>query len=177
MPWWIPIVTAVAAGIILFFLLPTLEPARSKLLSWVGIKKPASAQVVPEKPVLPPTQTEEVPSSAIVDPGMIYAAIRQAPVLQRREVAKHYEGIKVEWTGKLFTITELPAGKLRITACWSTRFTESFVFEVNVADYPGIGLLKDDDPIRVKGTIKDVEIPYPINLKDVTLVEYGVLKK
>lgn len=181
MPWWIPIVTAVAAGIILFFLLPTLEPTRTKFLVWIGIKKPVKEHIKPvqEPPPAsaPANPVIEVSSTPAIDPGMIYAAIDQTPLLQRSEAVKHYIGIKVDWTGKLISLHPRPDGKIKVAVGWKDRALQCFDFFVTPEECPGVGLLKSDDPIRVMGTISEIELPYPIHLKDATLVEYGMLKK
>jgi hypothetical protein len=179
LPWWIPIFTAITAGIILFFLLAALEPARHKLLGWIGIKQPIVKGELPasDKPSLPAPSIEPVAENPVIDPGQINSTIQATPILQRSEAVKHYVGIKVDWAGKLIGLDKKPNGLIKISVGWRERIFLCFEFEVDPADYPGIGLLKADDPIRVRGTIKEVVLPYPILLNDVTLVEYGILKK
>ena len=169
MPLWLEIVTGVVitvvAGIILLFLLPILEPTKQKFLGLIGAKSVKEQAIVkPELPVSdkPVLQTALVPSpeankpvpertvGPAVDPGQIYSAIKSAPLLQQEEVAKHFIGVKVEWSGNVAIIKVKPTGMIWIVANWNDQLMRSFEFEVNPPDCPGIGLLKDHDVVRVR---------------------------
>ena len=183
MPWWIPVVAPILAAIVTFFLLPALEPSRQKFLRWIGIR-PAKEPIMVKSEIphanppaaaatllAPPAPAPTV--GPAVDPGMIYAAMDAAPLLQQRDAVKHFVGLKVDWSGTLKNIFKTGTETVYINVAWNNELVKCFTFEVDEKDYPGLGLLKDKDRIRVIGTIKDVEIPYPIRLKNVTMVEYG----
>jgi hypothetical protein len=188
MPWWvIALVAPVVVAIFLFFFLGVLEPARDKLLGWIGIKHAKEQAVVKVEPSIsekPAVQVSsgsatdsnksagERPVGLIVDPDQICSAIKSAPLLQQDEIGKHYIGIQVDWPGEVAIIKRHSNGMAWIVAYWKGKHMRSFEFEVDPDDYPGISVLEDGDVIRAKGTIEWAKLS-SIGLRDVTLLEYG----
>lgn len=162
MALWIPIIAGLVVGIVLFFVLPFLEKPRQKVLGLLGLNPKREE----------PRTTMVTPNFIGPSPSDITQAICNVPLLQQDDAAKHYVGIRVEWTGELSGISRTGAGMVRLNVInWRQDDWNSFSFEVNSADYPGIGLLKDGARIRVTGYIKMAN-SFHIELRDAILLLY-----
>lgn len=163
----------VLAGVILFFILPTLEKPRQKFLSWIGIRRKIETQKSEE---LKPTPLAEVPCVPLVDPIEALKDIGAQPLLQQSGMAKHYLGMRIDCVGGLYSINE--RGKkeveLRVYVRPKGLYGQgaTLSFKIDPTLYPGLGLLKDDDLVRVSGIIEKL-IPPGIWLSEVKLISYG----
>jgi len=84
----------------------------------------------------------------------IMDSIENAPLLQQPDVAKHYIGLKISWEGYLVGASRTERGLVRLTIQPKDITVGSIIlFDVDPSRYPGIGLLKQGDTIRVEGTI------------------------
>jgi len=129
-------------------------------------------QPISETPIpAPPQQELPKPPSKSLSPQQINEALDNIPFLQKPEIAKHYIGIKVSWEGYLSTIGKSQkGGNIRIFLAYP-EWTRLIVFEVNLNDYSGLGLLNKGDPIKVEGVIDSVG-DSSIELKDATIISY-----
>jgi hypothetical protein len=179
----------ILVGIILFFVLPALEKPRQKFLSWLGIKskdetrrseellqaRPASESILP-----PPAEEAEqvlpsdLPGIPLADPNELIEDIESRAFMQQPDVAKHYLGMRINCIGEVARIDPPENDEVRFYV-WR-RGTHGrgagLIFNVNKMLYPGLGILKNSDPIRVSGIIEKVSIPN-IYLRDVKLIGYG----
>ncbi|MBE3102286.1 MAG: hypothetical protein IMZ47_08480 [Firmicutes bacterium] len=155
---WLLVTPPILAGVVLFFVLPFLEKPRQDFLDLFGIN--------PGK-----EESKSVSEFPCPGPFEVLDDIENAPLLQQDEVAQHYVGIQVDWTGQLVGIEKKDGGMLKLQVCLNRRFARTVCFfaEVNAADYPGIGLLKTGDKVRIKGYIKSATWGL-INLRDATLI-------
>lgn len=111
-----------------------------------------------------------------LDPMRILKEVVDAPLLLQKETAKRYYGIRVEWSGELYTSWE--AGKNRVTLQFSVppgemgRFKgPSVAFDVDPKRYPSLNLLKDGSVVRFQGVVAKIDFDI-IYLKDVKLLEW-----
>jgi len=158
---WMLVLPTIIGGVVLFFVLPFLETPRRLVMGMFGInpgrEESKSISAVPEIPCPGPFE--------------VSADIENAPLLQRDEVAKQYVGIQVDWTGKLSNIDKLDADRLDLQVCVTRSWvgTVCYFAEIKSVDYPGIGLLKAGDRIRMQAYIKDAH-PGRINLRDAKII-------
>ena len=155
---WMIFLPTIVGGVVLFFFLPFLEKPRQDFLGLFGIS-------------LGKEEPKAVSEFPCPEPSAVINDIGNAPLLQQDEVAQHYVGIQVDWTGKLFGVEKIDADMLKLQVCIVSMFARSICFfaEVKSADYPGIGLLKTGDNVRIKGFIKKANSNW-IDLRDATLI-------
>jgi hypothetical protein len=123
----------------------------------------------------PSSLTSDLPTTPVMKAEEILRSITSAPLLQQAELAKHYLGIHVDCWGALVNAdTDKPGKVAMMILCNSApnSFPCFVWFEVNLDDYPGLGLLHDGDPIRVSGTFDSISIS-TVNLKNARLLTYG----
>jgi hypothetical protein len=127
--------------------------------------------VIDSPPPPPPALLVETSS---LDPQAIIKAIESAPLLQQGDIEKHYRGMRVEWTGELISAKKRNKGEVTLLILCGSRssFSPGVMFDIDPAEYPGLGLLRSRDSIRVSGVIRKVEHQI-IELKDVRLLAYG----
>lgn len=179
---WALIVAPLVVVVISFFVLPILEKPRDKFLRWTGIRQRKSAAIVEmpkDSATIQPANTGiSVQTLATrLDAVEIAKAIRSAPLLQQPEISKHYVGIRIECDGELGNIDKLTDKKVRVLISvyppsGKLAETVSVFFTMELKDYPGFGLLKYDDPIRVSGIIEKAE-PRSLFLIDPKIISYG----
>jgi len=104
----------------------------------------------------PPKQEPDILATSL-SPGKIIKEVESAPFLQRPDISKQYEGIKVSWKGKLCNANKINEKNIRlyITVTEEKGYTSIF-FNVNPKQYPGIGLLREGHEILVEGRIERV---------------------
>jgi hypothetical protein len=159
-------------------LLPN-KPSQSDLPS----KLPHEVVIPPQVPtqvVIPPQPAPikvPLPDTPPIDPEVIIKTIRTAPLLQQPEIVKHYYGIRVEWTGRLFSIDKWDDSESDVTlsiGCGSKYSYVQVYGKIKPTDYPGLGLLRRDDPIRISGVIDDIDYGLGcLGLRDMRLVSYA----
>lgn len=102
-------------------------------------------------------------------PEAVVNAVKSVPPLQRKDVAKHYKGIRVQWSGTVENIMELSSSS---DVFISLRSNESkyvsIAFTVNPANHKGLSLINIGHTINVEGDIKDAD-RYIITLNNVQL--------
>lgn len=104
----------------------------------------------------PPKQEPDILATSL-SPGKIIKEVESVPFLQRPDISKQYEGIKVSWKGKLCNAKKINEKNIRlqITVTEGKDYTSIF-FNVNPKQYPGIGLLREGHEILVEGRIEEV---------------------
>ena len=112
-----------------------------------------------------------------LDPRRIVKEIADAPLLHQKEIAKRYYGIRVEWSGELYSSWKV--GKKRASLQLSVPPGEmgrlkgpAVEFEVDPKHYPGLNLLKDGSVVRFQGVVAKISSFEIISLKDVKLLEW-----
>jgi hypothetical protein len=85
----------------------------------------------------------------------VYSTIRDAPVLQQPEVAKHFKGIRVKWNMRLSYAFKSGNGQVRMAL--ENEHYHTAVLDVDPDVHPGLGLLRKGDSVQVEGTIEDVD--------------------
>jgi hypothetical protein len=112
----------------------------------------------------------------LFDPFEAVRIISAAPILQQDGIAKHYEGIRVDWTGTLDYLAKWLDKKLRLDIeMWSKDSPPkraAVAFYVLPTEYTGLGLLKKGDSIRVSGIIAHAS-SVGFTLKEAKLISYG----
>ena len=131
-----------------------------------GLSLGMTLQEVIDSP--PATPSSRPPETLPLEPQAIIKAIKSAPFLQQSDLAKHYVGIRVEWAGKLIS-AEKRENKVQLLLMTGHV---GISFEVNPADYPGLGLLREDAAVRVSGIIESVNENF-IKLKEPRLLTFG----
>lgn len=112
------------------------------------------------------------PATSSIAPDSVLNAVTSAPLLQQPDIAKHYCGVRVDWTGTLISARKRKEGEVSLLIrCGSGSSAPAVSFDINPNDYPGLGLLQREDPIRVSGIIDGIQYEI-IDLKDVRLVTY-----
>jgi hypothetical protein len=111
-----------------------------------------------------------------LDPMRILKEVADAPLLHRKEIAKRYYGIRVEWSGEVYFISEVWKNRVRLELSVPPgemgRFKgPSVVFEVDPKHYPGLNLLKDGSVVRFQGVVAKIASEI-ISLKDAKLLEW-----
>jgi len=166
------ILAPIIVGIVLFFVLPILEKPRQKFLRWIGIRHKIETQKSEE---LKPTSLAEAPDAPLVDPIEVVKDVGAQPLLQQAGMAKHYLGMRIDCIGELYEIRERHKEvELSVRVGPKERYGQAVgvIFKIDPALYPGLGLLKDHDPVHVSGIIKEVSLPV-ILLREVKLISYG----
>jgi hypothetical protein len=99
----------------------------------------------------------------------ISAAYNNAPPLQRPDISKSYEGIRVQWEGE-FSSAWHSGENYRISIRVPPgRFSQSHARgEVPAESYPELRTIREDQPVRITGTIAKVE-SYSVELSDIDL--------
>jgi hypothetical protein len=140
-----------------------------KFIKWLLRKRKNSSFTNSRSTAQTAVQAEPV-AFAGPDPFEIVRVIGNAPLLQQDEIAKHYIGIPVDCIGKLRSIQKTGGDILKLQiSVYRKNESVDFFFEVNSANYPGIGLLKAEDNVHVKGYIKAAN-PNWITLRDAKLI-------
>ena len=167
------ILAPIIVGIVLFFVLPILEKPRQKFLRWIGIRHKIETQKSEE---LKPTLLAEIPDAPLVDPIEALKDIRAQPLLQQSGLAKHYLGMRIDCIGRLSSIDERDKKEVELRVYVSPKEFlgrgAMLLFKIDSALYPGLGLLKDDDPVHVSGIIERL-VPPSIWLSGVKVISYG----
>lgn len=70
---------------------------------------------------------------------------------------RQYAGIRVSWEGTLVNVTKTGQDSVRIALVQQRLKDGAIVFDVAPSAYPGLGLLKQDATIKVRGVIKSVD--------------------
>jgi len=139
--------------VILLFLFQSIFRRRKKRKPGTMFSKDKSLTEILEGP---PVKTPEIKSSPLT-PNAIMTAIKEAPLLQQPDVLKHYTGLQVTWDGYLVDAYKMKDNLVQLMI----RVGEKNVFvEIIPSHYPGLGLLKDHHPIRVSGTISEIQYGY-----------------
>ena len=139
--------------------------------------KPISETGMPAPPrELPKPSAQEVlrPSAKSLSPQEIDKALDNAPLLQKPEIAKHYIGIRVLWEGRLASITKLKKDdnvSILLGPKDGPNVGRYYAFDVDLNNYPGLGLLKAETAIKFEGVIDDIKDSY-IDFRDVTIISY-----
>jgi hypothetical protein len=142
----------------------------AQLSKGLSIQKPPELSLTKHPPaeesIASPT-TNLSPKS--LSPEDISKAIGTAPILQQKEIAKHYIGLKVTWEGHLDNVTIVGDNVMIVLS--PPGGGRYIGFQVNPNNYPGLGLLKRGAPIKVEGVISDLPGIF-IQLKDVKIISY-----
>jgi len=96
--------------------------------------------------------------SPILTPKAIVKAVTSVPPLQRKDIAKHYSGIRVRWSGSLASIHELchDGPDVMITLNSGKFDSIDIYFIVNPSDHKGLSLVDIGQRITVEGDIESV---------------------
>ena len=117
----------------------------------------------------PPKQEPDILATSL-SPGKVIKEVESAPFLQRPDISKQYEGIKVSWKGKLSLADKINEKNIRLMIDVTEEKDSTFIiFYVNPKQYPGIGLLREGHEILVEGRIEEVSSTY-ISLKAEKLI-------
>jgi hypothetical protein len=128
-------------------------------------------------PVLPGTQGLSGPSVVVsasggstesrlaerLLPDAIMKEVKSVPLLMQPDVARHYQGLSVEWSGTLYDVQPRADG-----TAWfqiANRDTSIF-FTLDPHSAPGLALLKAGDSLDFKGEIDGIS-KYGIELRNV----------
>ena len=109
-----------------------------------------------------------------LDPMRILKEVVDAPLLLQEETAKRYYGIRVEWSGELYTSWKAGRNKVCLQLAvppGKCPESASVAFEVNPKHYPGLNLLKDGSVVRFRGVVAEISTRI-ISLKDAKLLEW-----
>jgi hypothetical protein len=98
----------------------------------------------------------------------ITKAIENAPPLQREDVAKHYEGITVQWETRLFSAAKKEKDNVRLSLDFDEG-TSLVICTVRLSNYSELGVLPKGAPITVIGRISKVDSKY-VELEDTQLL-------
>jgi hypothetical protein len=112
--------------------------------------------------------TANVIGAERITPDAIQTAFCSAPLLQRSEIARQYQGLRVQWKGNVFSVEMLAWGKAKIEIKWQNSAFGIF-FVLGSTKYKGLGILKRGDVLTVDGKIEQVSEFY-ISLTDAKLV-------
>lgn len=112
-----------------------------------------------------PTHITRLASVTVAD---MTAALERAPPLQRDEVAKHYEGIAVQWDAQLFSAAKDGEDEVRLTLDFGPGDSNLVSCRVRLSEYRELGVLPKGAPISVIGKIQKVA-PRIATLEDVQL--------
>jgi hypothetical protein len=136
-----------------------------------GLPRGATLQmVIDSAPTIP---TPPLPAATAIHPKEIIAAINSAPLLQQSDIAKHYLGIEVEWSGGIISAEKRRDNRVGLVIRpGKPGLSVGVAFDVDPTQYPGLGLLREGDKIRVAGVIDRVG-QVVIYLRDVRLLAYG----
>lgn len=85
----------------------------------------------------------------------ITSAIKNAPPLQREFVAKHYEGILVQWHARLFTARRRDNDVVQLALDFPDGSNDLVWCDVHRSDYPELSVLLKGAPITVVGRIEE----------------------
>lgn len=143
------------------------KPKEAQLASQVIANQPSPVELRTE----PHELTRFSPT-----PIEIVLALKNMPLLQQEEHAKHYSGIEVDWPGELYSIERIGQDQIEIYLTnYSYELKESacFSFKISTTDAPGIGLLKKGDPVRVRGVIEKVSRNGAATLQSTKIVSFG----
>lgn len=90
-------------------------------------------------------------------PKAILEAVNAVPPLQRKDIAKHYSGIRVRWSGTVTDIEPLHIGPDVVIVLNSGKLAfRDIYFVVNPSEYKGLSLLDIGQRITVEGDIESV---------------------
>ena len=99
-------------------------------------------------------------SISLITAEQIMASIADLPILQQKEMARQYIGLKVKWQGTLTSISDdydnKAARRIQLMASEANPFL-IIGFSLDPKNYPGIGLLKRGHEMTVEGIIKKVD--------------------
>ena len=153
--------------VILLFLFQFISRRLKKRKLGPRFSKDQSLSEIPEGQ---PIKTPEIkPSSLTAD--AIMTAIKEAPLLQQPDILKYYTGLQVTWDGELASADKKGDDLVRLVILVKKEYGYMSVFvEISRSQYPSLGLLKHDHPIRVSGTISEIQKDY-FKLKDAR-IEY-----
>jgi hypothetical protein len=172
--WILALVVApLVVVVISFFALPILEKPRQKFLNAIGIRHKIETQKSEE---LKPTPLAEAPDVPLVDPIEAVKDVGAQPLLQQADMAKHYVGMRIDCIGRLYGIKEQDNKEVELSVHIRREkpygLGVGLIFKIDPALYPGLGLLKDDDPVHVSGIIEKLSSRI-IHLHEVKLISYG----
>ena len=108
------------------------------------------------------TQTDnsqKQPVKSDLTPKAIVKAVNSVPPLQRKDIAKHYQGIRVRWSGSVREIQELSDSHNVIILLSSSKvgFTD-IVCTVNPSEHKGLSLVDIGQSITVEGDIESISV-------------------
>jgi hypothetical protein len=133
--------------------LPSPRTAGSSLSAAIQAPPPAPASLLENHGVVSLSSKE------------VIASIRQAPLLQQPDVAKHYRDVSVAWRGELRGATKVAEDLVRVyVAC--ARSNVVVFFELKPSEHPGLALLRDGAPLAFEGQIEDANAEW-ISLRNV----------
>lgn len=106
----------------------------------------------------------------MIQPRDITNEINKRPPLQREDVEKSYENIKVNWKLEFWNATKIyiDVNKLMINTTPEKDMFPDVLFEINKNEYPGLNILNQHDFLWVEGDISKVN-GLQITLKNVTI--------
>lgn len=106
---------------------------------------------------LPPPKQEPDILATSLSPGKIIKEVKSAPLLQQPNICKQYEDINVSWKGKLRSADKIDKENIRLMiSVIEGKVSTHIFFNVNLKQYPGIGLLREGHEILVEGRIEEV---------------------
>ncbi|MCJ7728454.1 MAG: hypothetical protein MUO27_01015, partial [Sedimentisphaerales bacterium] len=86
-------------------------------------------------------------------PEAIVNAVKSVPPLQRKDIVKHYQGIRVKWSGTLSSVMDIFGPDVLMTLRSSDANPVDIVFSVNPANYKGLSLINIGHTITIEGDI------------------------
>jgi hypothetical protein len=129
------------------------QPKSSQGRAMVSTKDNTDAQPNPER-VLPAANVTRVSPFTLDE---IMTAIRNAPPLQRSDVARRYEGMSVQWDMRLWNAHPGKDDQVRLTLDFGDQVGGLVWCEVILTQYRELGVMQKGAPITVVGRIKSAE--------------------
>jgi hypothetical protein len=97
-----------------------------------------------------------LPTGERLHPASLHDEAEKLPLLARREYLRRCAGIPVSFEAELWNIREVEPGRYLVGVSELIGDAD-FYFEVNIAEYPQLAIVKQGARLWVEGTIEDLE--------------------
>jgi hypothetical protein len=132
-PYTIGIISAVIAGLILYFVFG------------IGKEKKDS------------TSVDKTAKFNKITPVQIIKTLDNIPPYQKDDVAKNYKGYRIKWKLQLESAYKSDGRNIRIQASWNGGIRPLIYLSVNSKKYPEFKNMKQGKKFIVEGSIKNVD--------------------
>ena len=93
-----------------------------------------------------------------MEPSQIFAEFDAQPPLMRAEFIERYIGMEVDWAGTLADAREQKPDQVHVV-CWPEPDGKRLIVgDVSLSEYPHLRQLRVDDPVRMRGRIRKVDV-------------------